>query len=88
MALFTPQDKLRALLDSIDNAANVVRSHGATLNPFAWDPIASVVLVVVVVACSSYLIVISATSSNNIDVDPLASADADSAPLTPRRPFD
>ena len=83
---------MSSLLDSIDDVANIVWSHAATLNPLAWDPTASVVLVVVlvvvvVVACSSKFVVPSASSSStNIDADLLASSVARFA--APRRLFD
>jgi len=49
MAFFTlqPPESRRAFFERITVAANVVQTHAATLYPFAWDPTASVVVVVV-----------------------------------------
>ena len=85
MAFFTLQSKVRTLLESNDDVANVVRTHAGTLYPLAWGPTASVVKVVVV-ACSSKFVVTSAYSSN-IDADLLASSVTRSA-AAPRHLFD
>ena len=54
MALFTLQGKLRALLDSIHDAANVVQIHWMKLYPLPRDPTATVVFIVVVYNSSKF----------------------------------